>query len=79
VVPRFYFHVHDPEEAHDDEGLELASVDDAWSEAIRSARSLACEQVLQGNLCLHHWIEIEDEAGAVVGVVMFNEAVTVDR
>ena len=77
-MPRFFFHVFDDAEALDEEGLELPCADAAMREALRSARSLAAEQVGHGRLCLHHLIKIEDESGAAVATVAFGDAVTVE-
>jgi hypothetical protein len=77
-MPRFFFHIYDDVVALDDEGLELADIEAARREAVRGARSLACEEVLHGHLHLHHRIEIASEAGDVVAAVAFKDAVAVE-
>ena len=77
-MPRFFFHVHDEIVAFDDEGVELPSAAVARQEALRGARSLACEEVLKGRLHLNHRIEVVDENGRILETVKFGDAVAVD-
>ena len=77
-MPRYFFHIYDDIVMKDDEGLELADAEAARDQALKGAREMMCEQMRQGRLSLHHRIEIEDEAGAIVLRLGFGEAVTIE-
>ena len=77
AMPRFFFHVYDDVVARDEEGVELADSDAARTEAVRGARSLACEQVLSGRLDLSHRVEVEDDTGAHVATIEFRDVIAV--
>jgi hypothetical protein len=59
----------------DQEGKELPTAEAARKEAIRSARHLACAEVLDGHLGLNHRIEVADANDAPVATVTFKEVV----
>ena len=77
-MPRFYFHLHHAVEAIDEEGMELADLEAAREEAIRSGRDLVAEGVRNGQVNLSHWIEVHDESGTQVLVVRFGDVVRID-
>ena len=78
LVPQFYFHVLDDLDTSDDEGAELADLGAARDHAMRAARVLMSESLVKdGKITLHHCIDIEDEAHAVLETVAFDDAVTV--
>lgn len=62
----------------DEEGLELPDLAAATREALAGARSLICEQVLQGRLNLAYRIEVAGADGAVLAVVTFADAVRIE-
>jgi hypothetical protein len=74
-VPRFFFHLYDDMVVLDQEGKELPTAEAARKEAVRSARHLACAEVLDGHLGLNHRIEVTDANDAPVATVTFKEAV----
>lgn len=76
-MPRFFFHVHDDDDAFDEEGRELPDFATARAEAIRSARALARDEVSRGRLNLSHRIEVADECGVAVAIVTFGDAIDV--
>ncbi len=76
-MPRFFFNLHNDLDAPDPEGRELPDLAAARDAAIREARELAAETVMQGRLDLGHFIEVADAAGAPLFRVRFGEAVTV--
>ena len=76
-MPRFFFHVYDHAVALDEEGLELPDLQAAEREAVRGARSLACEQIEHGELHLDHRIDVEDEGGEALFSIRFGEAIDV--
>ena len=57
--------------------MELRDRATALAEAVRGARSLAAEQVLQGRLNLGHRIVVADEAGADIATIAYRDAVAV--
>ena len=76
-MPRFFFHLADPaSHLRDEEGMDLPDAEAAWFQAVRSARAL-----IQADLCLGcSWqgrhVCIEDEHGAPVLQVPFEEVAT---
>jgi hypothetical protein len=73
-MPRYHFNVYDSIVATDEEGIVLVNLEAAKREAVRSARALAAEQVIQGRLNLDHRIEVV-EARTVVWSVSFRDAI----
>ena len=77
-MPRYFFHLYDDVICKDDEGLELADEDAALGEAKRSAKQIACAQVLDGHLNLKHRIEVEDDARQLIGTVRFEDVIALE-
>jgi len=76
-VPRFFFHLYDDLIVRDEEGKELPDLETARSLAASSARHIACTEVMQGHLNLQHRIEVEDEVGAGLFSVRFNDVIRI--
>lgn len=77
-MPRFHLHIYDRAGiSRDEEGLELADLGSAREWAIDGIRSIVSEQVRAGRLDLEGRVEIADEAGTVLEIVRFPEAVEV--
>ena len=77
-MPRYYFQLRDDIDAKDEEGAELPDIASARAQAETYARTMACQEVLEGHLNLHHRIEVEDEAGQRVAIVTFGEVVKLE-
>lgn len=77
-MPRYFFHIFNDEITLDEEGMELAGLNEAREFAIESARALVCDSVKHGHLNLEHRIEIADEADARKMTVTFREAFTIE-
>lgn len=77
-MPRFYFHLFDDLVSLDEEGKNLPSARAANAEGIRSARDMACAEVMTGRLNLAHRIEIADETGTVLNTIWFRDVLKVD-
>ncbi|HEX8623305.1 MAG TPA: hypothetical protein VF718_15155 [Allosphingosinicella sp.] len=77
-MPRFFFKVRDDVVVDDEEGMVLPDVEAARLQGIRSARALACEQVLHGRLNVGHSIEIQDEEGRQIATIRFGDAVRIE-
>jgi hypothetical protein len=73
-MPRFFFHLYEDTPVLDEEGDVLTGIEAAQSAAMKSARSLAAEQVLKGKLNLNHSIDIVDDSRTVVCAVTFRDA-----
>jgi len=74
----FFFHARNATGlVEDPEGLDLADLDAARAEAIRSIRSILSDEVGRGRCDLRDHIDIADADGTSVMVVRFDEAVTV--
>lgn len=69
VVPRYYFdYVDGDQEIHDDEGLDMASLDEARTQAVRAIGELAKGKMPDGN---HRdfRLKIHEKNGPVLMVV----------
>ena len=74
-MPRFFFHIANGDCVPDAEGSELPDLAAARETALTGAREMIAEELKQGkDLSLEDRIEIEDEAGRIVAVVTFKEA-----
>jgi hypothetical protein len=76
-VSCFFFDLYDDVVVSDDEGQDLPDLAAARITAIKSARQIACAQVLNGRLNLTHRIEVRDESGSVVTTVLFGDVIKV--
>jgi hypothetical protein len=77
-VARFHFHVTNGlGVTEDEEGRELADLDEARREAIKGVRSIISEEVKEGSLDLRGRIDVADPAGRVLLTIAFIEAVQV--
>lgn len=76
-MPRYFFHLHNDEDAQDDLGEELMGLVEAKRRAIKYARFEASQSTLRGQLTLSHRIDVEDERGRKLTSVFFRDAVTV--
>ena len=77
-MPRYHFHLHECGDiTPDEEGVEIANLDDAHTWAIQAARDVMCGEVETGHLCLGCAIVIADAQGQEVGRVPFKQAVKV--
>ncbi|MBY5446575.1 hypothetical protein HFO93_24490 [Rhizobium leguminosarum] len=75
-MPRFYFNILSEAGSLDDwEGTELPDLDAARMEAVRDARALMSSAVLLGYDIASRSIEIRNEAGDILLVLPFSEAV----
>jgi|GEM_PF-1122996 len=74
---RYYFNVVTPSGlVQDIEGSELRSLEEARAEAIEDARHLMSAAILQGRDISHHSMQICNEAGDVLMVLRFREAMS---
>lgn len=74
-MPRYRFNIRDGSGTiEDEEGLELSGTEAARDEAIRGARSLICDDVMQGRLNLRGRVEVLEAEGALLFAVSFAEA-----
>ncbi|MDB5697861.1 MAG: hypothetical protein JWN69_665 [Alphaproteobacteria bacterium] len=77
-MPRYFFHLFDDIVLRDEEGIELPDIEAARSEAVRAARDIACQEVQNGKLSLHHRIEVEDEQGRPILTLPFKAAFKIE-
>jgi hypothetical protein len=78
-MPRYYFHLYDgPDVVPDDTGMDLADIQEARIEAIKSARDILADQLRAGEALDGQLIEIADEKGTVLGIVKFKDALRPD-
>ena len=75
-MPRYYFDLHNDLDVIDDQGVILATFEDARAHAFLEAREMIRSSVDgYARIDLGHRIAIRDEHGAMVGTVRFDEAV----
>ena len=79
-MARYYFHIHDRFGLlWDEEGTELADLEAVRARAIGDARTLMAADLASGRIDLNDFVEVADEAGAVVLTLNYAEAVTIVR
>ena len=78
-MPRYFLNIRNNISfTRDEEGCELADADAARDVAVKGARSLMSTEVAeQGKLDLRARIEVMDEAGKIVLIVPFREALNI--
>lgn len=77
-MPRYFFHIHNGLGlTEDEEGQELPSPDAAIAAALDGIRSLLSSGVRAGELNLDGSLEIVDEAGNLLRMLPFSEAIEV--
>jgi hypothetical protein len=76
AMTRYYFNLVSPTTTVEDlEGTELSSLDAARREAIKDARQLMGAAILDGDDISNRRIEITNEAGEVLLVLPFTDAI----
>ncbi len=78
-MPRYFFHLHNDVDSHDEEGRELPDLAAARCAAAEDARHMAAESVRSGHLDLAHFVEVTDENSKPLLRVTFGEVVTILR
>ena len=79
-MPRYFFDLHNDIATSDEEGRELPDLSAAKAHALREARAMVQASVGEhGRIDLQHHIDVRDESGSVVHVMLFRDAVTVRR
>lgn len=77
-MPHYHFNIRNGQGfTADEEGLDLASEEDARAHAIRGARSLMSAEMLEGRLDLDGQIEVTDDFDCAILTVRFRDAVAV--
>ena len=62
-MPRYFFDVHDGTYVRDDEGVELANVDEARQQVWDTLPMIAAHRKANGNMACQLRIDVRDEAG----------------
>ena len=79
-MPRFYFDLHNDVETIDPEGKKLPDVEAAKKVLLAEVREMIQASVENhGKIDLRHYIDLRDEAGTIVQVMHFEDALTVTR
>lgn len=77
-MPRFYFHLHNHADVSDESGKELPDLEAARAYAVSMARFEVSESAKRdGCIVLSHHIDVEDENGAALATVSFQDAVSI--
>lgn len=73
-MPKFYFHLRGPDGLdHDDEGLDLASVEAAYLEAFKAVPGMGSDLASTAKNPIRYGFEITDARGTVLMAVPFAE------
>ncbi|WP_103986552.1 hypothetical protein [Methylobacterium sp. 190mf] len=73
-MPKFYFHLRGPDGLdHDDEGLDLASVEAAYLEAFKAVPGMGSDLASTAKNPIRYGFEITDAHGTVLMAVPFAE------
>jgi hypothetical protein len=76
----YYFHLRDGTDVLlDPDGRVLPSLDAVVGAALYEARAIISADAKGGSISLRHRIDVEDELGAVVHSINFEDAVKIDR
>jgi len=79
-MPRYYFDLHNDVNAIDDEGRELPDLEAVKADVLEEVRAMIKASIDEtGRIDLRHHIDVRDENDAVVYVMHFEDAVTVQR
>lgn len=79
-MPRYHFNLHNGlGSVPDEQGRELPDLEAARDEALKAARSIIADEVLQGRLDLSGRLEVTDSVGVLLVTLSFGEAVGADR
>ena len=79
-MPRYYFDLHNDVNAIDDEGRELPDLEAVKADVLKEVRAMIKTSIDEtGRIDLRHHIDVRDENDAVVYVMHFEDAVTVQR
>jgi hypothetical protein len=74
-MPRFYFHLQNQVDARDEEGREVADLEEATAAARSDILSILSDDVSRGRIDLRGRIDIADETGTILRTVAFADAV----
>jgi hypothetical protein len=73
-----FFHLHERGSVLiDEEGVEVESLEEARTRALREARSIMSSEVAAGQLCLSCHISVEDAEGSILLTLPFRDAVDI--
>jgi uncharacterized protein DUF6894 len=79
-VPRYFFDLYNDFDATDEEGKEFADLTGAKANTLKEVREMLKTSIDEtGRIDLRHHVDVRDESGAVVYVMHFEDAVTVQR
>jgi hypothetical protein len=77
-MPLYFFHLRDGTDTLlDPEGREIDSVDELPAKALADARSIIGHDAVKGRIRLDQHIDVEDEAGNILHIVHFIDAVEI--
>lgn len=79
-MPRYYFDLYNDVDAIDNEGRELPDLKAVRADVLQEVRAMIKSSIDEtGRIDLRHHIDVRDEGDAVVYVMHFEDAVTVQR
>lgn len=78
AMPRFHMHLKNAHFDHpDEEGVQLADIADARSNAIVGIRDVLSHEVREGKMDLRGKVDIKDDEGKVLLTVAFSVAINI--
>lgn len=79
TMPRYFFHVFNDEQTHDEEGQEFPDLARARLAAEQACRILAAHSIVEhGHFVRGHRVEIANAHGETLAVVSFGDVVQVE-
>jgi hypothetical protein len=76
-VARYFFHLcNGGDDLMDPDGREIGNRADVAAVALKEARSCISQDVLEGRIDLHQWIEVHNAAGKIIHRLAFGDAVS---
>lgn len=76
-MTRYFFDLYNDVDSLDFEGKQFRDFQAAKANALREAREMMTESVEEGHLNLNHSIQVRDEAGKIIYVLRFGDAVSI--
>lgn len=77
-MARYHLHIYcDDSFAEDQEGIECPNLEAAKAEAMKGARSILADDLMQGRVDLRGRIDVADDTGSVVETIRFEDAVEI--
>ena len=79
-MARYYIDLHNDVDAIDEEGMEFPDLEAAKTTMLAEARQMIQASVAEnGRIDLRHHLDLRDHSGAIIYVLHFKDAVTIQQ